>query len=540
MRDQRLEIKDIVKNIDDATMGDLDIPEFQRSFVWSPEKAKLLVDSLWRGYPIGIILLWESEYSSPRVAHGAQPRKLWIVDGQQRITTLALLFGKKPYWWACAKEWNKYLEKYNILVDISRPKDDLEFGLPNPVRMRSSNWISVREVLSCDDVALSKLAKEIADKIGQDFVEVHGKLQSIKKIERYPLYQIIIDHDVEDVAEIFTRLNMAGVKVRESDVYIALVAARSQGWVREEFTPFLEDLEEKGFKLDPAVLIRSLVVIGTSVARLKDVPSEFWKKEKNFKQAWEKTKLSISYVIKNMHEVGILSSDLLPSHNALIPLFHLRSKFDKDFNFKRALHWFLLACRDGRYSGSAITRLDQDAKRINASQRFDEAISKLLAQLHISKTFSANDFLTDYTDKFLRLILYLVIFDKEAKDWINQDIRIGYDRSENILNVGFRPEWHHFFPKSVLRKHVKNFEDIKINSISNIVILNEKANRIFTSKAPKEYLKAHNVGIDRLKEQLIPDDPDLWEVENYDKFLEKRAAALAEEANKFMDKLQNG
>ncbi|MCM8819427.1 MAG: DUF262 domain-containing protein, partial [Candidatus Omnitrophica bacterium] len=120
MKDQRLEIKDIVKYIDDATLGKLDIPEFQRAFVWSPDKAKRLVDSLWRGYPIGTILLWESKYSSPRVARGNQTQRLWVVDGQQRITTLSLLFGKKPYWWGNAGEWNKYYEKYDVLVDVSK------------------------------------------------------------------------------------------------------------------------------------------------------------------------------------------------------------------------------------------------------------------------------------------------------------------------------------------------------------------------------------------------------------------------------------
>ncbi len=99
MKDQRLEIKDIVKHIDNATLGKLDVPEFQRKFVWTPEKTKNFVDSLWRGYPVGALLLWESEYSSPKTALGTQAQKQWIVDGQQRITSLGLLCGKKPYWW---------------------------------------------------------------------------------------------------------------------------------------------------------------------------------------------------------------------------------------------------------------------------------------------------------------------------------------------------------------------------------------------------------------------------------------------------------
>lgn len=496
MKDQRLEIKDIVKHIDDATLGKLDIPEFQRGFVWNPEKAKKFVDSLWRSYPIGTILLWESKYSSPRVAQGIQQQKLWVVDGQQRITTLSLLFGKKPYWWPDTTEWNRQYDKYNVLVDISKPKDSLEFGLPNPVRKKSSEWISVREILASEN--LSKLAGEIAKKIGQDFSEVHEKLQSLRKIENYPLYEIIIDHEVEDVAEIFTRLNMAGVKVRESDVIIALVAAKQEGWVREDFNPFLKNLEEKGFEVDPAILIRSLAVIGKGLARLKDIPEDFWEKSENFKKEWDKTKNSISYTVRKMNEVGILSSEILPSHNALIPMFALHSKFGNTFNFKKALHWFLLATGDGRYSGSAVTVLDQDIKALNSSPSFDDAINALIQPLRIAHSFTNDDFLKDYRDDFLRLVLYLIIFKNEAKDWISQDIRIGYDRSENQLNEGFKPEWHHFFPKKVLMSN--KVDESKVNSLANIVVLNEKANRTFTSKEPKEYLNKNNVETQRLTE----------------------------------------
>jgi hypothetical protein len=539
MRDQRLEVKDIVEHIDDATLGKLDIPEFQRGFVWNPDKAKKFVDSLWRGYPIGTILLWESKYSSPRLAQGIQTQKLWIVDGQQRITTLSLIFGKKPYWWEDAAEWNKYYEKYDVLVDISKPKDSLEFGLPNPVRKKSPEWISVRKILACkDEEEISTLAEEIANKTGYKFSEVYGKLQSIKKIESYPLYEIIIDHEVEDVAEIFTRLNMAGVKVRESDVIIALVAAKQPGWVREEFNPFLKSLEDKGFEIDPAILIRSLAIIGKGMARLKDIPEDFWERSKDFQHGWKKTKDSISFVIKKMHEVGILSSDLLPSHNALIPLFVLRSKFGDAFNFKKALRWFLLATGDGRYSGSAITILDQDVKSINASSHFNDAINALLQPLRIAEFFTKDDFLKDYHDEFLRLVLYLTIFSNKAKDWLYQDITIGYDRSENCLNEGFKPEWHHFFPIKILREH--GIDDSKINALSNIVILNEKANKTFTSKEPKEYLRVQNVEMQRLVEQLIPTDQNLWEVGNYDKFLQERASYLAKAANRWMEELKNG
>ena len=262
MKDQRLQIADIVRHIDDATLGILNVPEFQRKYVWRASKVAELVDSLWRGYPIGTLLLWESSYESAQTALGDQGRKLWIVDGQQRVTSLALLFGKKPYWWANAAQWNKFYEKYNILVNIAKDKDDLEFGLVNPVRRKSSEWISVRSVLHSTN--LSQLAIDMSEKLGNNlrFAEIHEKLQSIRQIESAQLYEIIVDHELEDVAEIFGRLNTAGTKIKESDIIVALVAAKQQGWIRQKFNPFLKDLELKGFEFDPGVVVRTLAING--------------------------------------------------------------------------------------------------------------------------------------------------------------------------------------------------------------------------------------------------------------------------------------
>src|SRR2546427_2270147 len=164
----------------------LNVPEFQRKYAWQAPQVADLVDSLCRGYPIGTLLLWESAYDSPRSALGEQGRKLWIVDGQQRVTSLALLFGKKPYWWPEAAQWNKYYERYDVLVNLGKGKDNLEFGLPNPVRRKTMEWFPVRRVLNSAN--LSELAQELSQRLGaaNRFAEIHEKLQSIKKIETSP------------------------------------------------------------------------------------------------------------------------------------------------------------------------------------------------------------------------------------------------------------------------------------------------------------------------------------------------------------------
>src|SRR5205807_8451110 len=137
------------------------------------------------------------------------------------------------------------------------------------------------------------------------------------------------------VAEIFKRLNAAGTRIRESDIIIALVAAKQKGWIREKFNQFLKDLESKGFEFDPGVIVRTMAIIGHGSARLRDVPSVFWKGSDQFDENWRRTKEAISAVIKNLMEYGVLSSEILPSLNALIPVFVLRATFARDFNFKK-------------------------------------------------------------------------------------------------------------------------------------------------------------------------------------------------------------
>ena len=533
MKDQRLQIADVVRHIDDSTLGNLNVPEFQRKFVWRASKVADLVDSLWRGYPVGTLLLWESTYDSPRTALGTQGGKLWIVDGQQRVTSLALLFGKKPYWWEDAAQWNRFFDRYDVLANISREKDDLEFGLTNPVRRKSSEWLSVRAVLNSTN--LSDLAAEVAERLGgaRRFAEIHEKLQSIKRIEAAPLYEIIVDHELEDVAEIFGRLNTAGTKIRESDIIVALLAAKQQGWIRQKFDPFMKDLEQKGFEFDPGVVVRTLAIIGHGSARLKDVPQAFWAPSRQFDEHWQKTKEAISSVIKNLTEYGVLSSDLLPSLNVLIPVFVMKARFPKDFHFGKALYWLLIATRDGRYSGAATTVLDRDTKQIRVKDSFAEDIDNLTALLSAPRVFTPDDFREEYTDKFLKLVLYLTIFNNKAKDWINQDVRIGFEKEDNEINEGFKPEWHHIFPRKVVRD---SFNGGLVDSISNIAVLNEKANRSFSGKPPQQYMKEHEVKPERLEEQFVPSG-HLLELSRFEDFLKLRSEKLSQGATEYLQAL---
>jgi hypothetical protein len=131
------------------------------------------------------------------------------------------------------------------------------------------------------------------------------------------------------------------------------------------------------------------------------------------------------------------------------------------------------------------------------------------------------------------LIFYLTVFNSVAKDLINQDIRIGFDKEDNEINDGFKPEWHHIFPRKVVKD---TFDGSLVDSIANIAVLNEKANRSFSAKVPQQYLQEHSVKPDRLEEQAVPSGR-LLNIDNFEEFLKVRAEELAERATTYLQGL---
>jgi len=535
-----------------AVSKQVDIPEFQREFVWDPEQVKLLAESLFRGYPVGSFLLWNSAaYQEAKTAQGTEA-SLWIVDGQQRTTALALLLGQKPYWWSDAKDWNEALRRYDIMVNILHDNDErLEFARPNPVRERDPGWISLRDILGMVD---SGDLVDIEDKIVSGMPEgqvntdmrkkIKSRLQRLWQIRERDIPIVEVEHEVEDVAEIFARLNQAGTRVKEADVVLALAAVRNPGWVRKSFLPFRDDLEERGWDLDAGIYVRAITGIQVGRARLIEVPKDFWGTQP-FQAAWKITEQVIREVVKQLQQYGILSVKLLPSTNSLIPLFVLHAKFAKvsQYKFPMAFLWFLRANWDGRYSGSAITTLNEDVRAIHAAADFTDAVQKISKELRVPERITPNEFLVRYDragSRFQRLLVYLLLFGHSATDWVDRT-RIGYDTTENKLNEGFEPQWHHVFPRNVLKAASRSSDDMHM--ISNMTVLTSTTNCSKLNRLPPaEYIRRFGITNDSLRNHLVPEafvtsDAEKWNVTHYDDFLLSRAELLADRANSLFETL---
>src|SRR5438105_12119945 len=82
--------------------GELRLPEMQRQYVWRATRVRDLLDSLYRGYPSGTILLWETDEDVPVRAFAIEQQDSTLrntrllLDGQQRLTSLAAVIRGKP------------------------------------------------------------------------------------------------------------------------------------------------------------------------------------------------------------------------------------------------------------------------------------------------------------------------------------------------------------------------------------------------------------------------------------------------------------
>ena len=269
MNKQDISVDELVKLIE---RGELELPEMQRRYVWQAPRVRDLLDSLYRGYPSGSILVWESEKAVPTqemaIQQASNPftgRKL-LLDGQQRLTSLAAVLRGKPV------KVRGRQRPIDILFNLEHPQrseievtevvsdeeellfeeetvpseengadegESDETNLQERLKLRTfvvaskalaqlPNWVSVTEVFRSDsdvDVLNKAGVTLMAD---PRYARYTRRLQRLRKIRDYPYVMHVLGNDLsyEEVAEIFVRVNSLGVKLRSSDLALAQITAR--------------------------------------------------------------------------------------------------------------------------------------------------------------------------------------------------------------------------------------------------------------------------------------------------------------------------
>ena len=204
--------------VDRCVDGWWDMPDFQRGFVWKPDQSAMLADSIWRNYPTGFVLLWTTPHDA-----GLRSSRSWIADGQQRLTSLCLLFGQRPRWWGRRPEpeWGTVTERYDIRFDL----EGMGFSrfLPEHRGMDEDRFVPVPKILAqnprtaqglaqLEDLAARAKWAGHADHLSAG--EVLARLISVARLRDKTLLVNSVSHEFRDVLEIFDRLNSRGIRFR--------------------------------------------------------------------------------------------------------------------------------------------------------------------------------------------------------------------------------------------------------------------------------------------------------------------------------------
>lgn len=201
--------------------GEIAIPEIQRPFVWDATKVRDLLDSLYKGFPIGYIITWRNPDVRLKDGSLSEGKKI-LIDGQQRVTALkAALLGERII------TSNYKSERIRISF---HPLEE-RFEVQTPVIVKDKTWIADVQPLVSGEVKpwqfMQNYMQSNPDYDENLIYETIGRLIDMLK-KPVGLIELSHDLDIETVTEIFIRINSKGVVLSQADFAMSKIAASEQ------------------------------------------------------------------------------------------------------------------------------------------------------------------------------------------------------------------------------------------------------------------------------------------------------------------------
>lgn len=198
------------------------IPEIQRPFVWKRSQVRDLIDSLYNGYPTGYIITWKNPDVKTKDG-GKSNGKHVLIDGQQRITALmAAISGKE----VLDEDFN--LDRIKIAFNPLATDDSKRFAVQDASHLKDKRWISDISVVFSTDFRQRAFENEYAKANPDvDLDELSDVLGKLKGIANRQIGVIELDHslEIDEVTEIFIRINSKGTALSQSDFVMSKMAA---------------------------------------------------------------------------------------------------------------------------------------------------------------------------------------------------------------------------------------------------------------------------------------------------------------------------
>jgi len=489
------------------------------------------------------MLIWET--NNPPELKGAwkyDPRQgsvKILLDGQQRITSLYLLIrGEIPPYY---KKKDIVKDPRGLYVNIST----LELQYYKKQLMENNPfWINITAIFQ-RKVKQNKIIKAIKDK-GHELIEeeedkIYDNLRAIENIldREFLDQQIPIKASLKNAIDIFYIVNDSGVSLTDAELALAQISGY---WpeAREEFKRKLEEMKKGGFvfKLDFIIycLLGVLYNYGSDMTKLHDRSNN-----SKIRDAWKKLNDEVlDYVVNILKTHGYVDhSDEINSVYALIPIvvyiYNLGKNNISEKKINKIIKWFYYSQIRQRYISQLPQKLDKD---LGIVVKLENPFDELINNIELERSLEINP--EEFIGVGIRHALYaLMRWYFKSKKAICFTTGIGIRKN---MGKKYLLESDHIFPYSLLKERGYDFNNrhkyALAQEITNRAVLTRTGNRSKTNRLPEEYLKqVKNKFPNALNPQVIPEDENLWKLDNYELFLQKRRKLLAKKLNKFIEKL---
>ena len=544
--------------------GELRLPEMQRRYVWRSTRVRDLLDSLYRGYPSGAILLWETDEAVPlqdfAVQQQGNPYKSTrlLLDGQQRLTSLSAVIRGEPVFVGRRRPIEilfnlEHPDELAVVTEVHEHDDDndedliedeldstedelqkrfnkMTFVVATRKLEQLPQWVKVTDVFKTDEDAPFLERAGIERVSDPRFKKYSQRLAKLRGIRKYVYRMDVLPRDLsyDEVTEIFVRVNSLGAKLRSSDLALAQITAKWRNSLKT-FQEFQKQCANVGFDLDLGLYLKNLVAFATGQSRFLTVNSL---PLDSLQKAWRESVPGMEFAVNFLKSnAKIDSPTLLSSPFLLVALSYYGHKRAYKLGKQEAEQirlWVLIANAKGRYSrGSSETILDQDLAILRQGGGVAELIDRLRLQVG-RLDISPNELEGRNQRSALFKTMYLAFRSAGARDW-RSNLTISLDHSGSLHRLQF----HHIFPKAVLKT---SYNAREADDIANLAFISGRTNRGISDKPPAEYFPPliEKVGADALAAQCIPIDDHLLEVGTYKQFLMKRRQLIAERLNEFL------
>ncbi|MFZ2226943.1 MAG: DUF262 domain-containing protein [Candidatus Nanopelagicaceae bacterium] len=554
--------------IEDIKSGEVALPDIQRPFVWTASKVRELIDSMYKGFPVGYLLFWDTgaEVGARQIGVESKERapRLLIVDGQQRLTSLYVVITgaeiiREDYSQGRIRIAFRPSDSTFAVTDAAIERD------PEFIPDISKIWVSGER--KNEVRAFKKRLREKREFSQSESDELEEAIDRLHDIRDYPFKAVELNSSVDEelVAEVFVRINSAGVTLNQADFILTLMSVFWEKGRRdlEEFArnckqPTLSQASPFNWYIQPtpAQMLRVTVGLAFRRAVLKHVYSLLRGKDVDTgKSIPERRDAQFAIMqkahdkvldITNWHEFlqclergGFRGSKMISSDNALLFSYALwligRVEYGVPLDKLREAiaRWFFMAHTTARYSGAFESAFEQDVARLSDvaagdANGFISILSKVVDDAFTSDYWEItlpNELATS-ASKSPALLSYIAALNILDADSLLSTGKVR-SRLDPAITAKKGIERHHIFPRAYLSSVLKVQDKREINQIANMALVEWADNIAISDDAPTKYwpeqLESKKLDPQRLQKQMYWHAlPEGWESMPYQEFLEAR------------------